>query len=115
MRFTLPLAACIAALSCGESGAPDLLVDRIELSSQAVTVGPATTVQVYAVPRTVSGREVPGRTIVWSGGDPSIATISATGLISAIGLGATTISATADGKFATANVTVIPTQPAHLA
>src|SRR5687767_6903377 len=115
MRVTLPWAACIAALSCGEAGAPDLVVDRIELSSPAVTVGPATTVQMYAVPRTATGREVPGRTIVWSGGHPSVATISATGLVSAIGIGTTTLSASADGKSASADVTVIPTQPAHLA
>ena len=107
------LVALIAA--CSESGAPDLVVDRVELSSQAVTVGPATTVQLYAVPRTASGQGVPGRTITWTGGSASVATISATGLVTAIALGSTSVSATVDGKTASADVTVIPTQPAHLA
>jgi hypothetical protein len=109
-------AALLALLAaCSEAGAPDLIVDRVELSSQAVTVGPASTVQLYAVPRTASGQEVPGRTITWTGGSASVATISATGLITAIAFGSTSVSATVDGKTASADVTVVPTQPAHLA
>lgn len=116
MKGMFVLAAGLVALtSCGDAAAPALVVDRVELSSQAVTVGPNSTVQMSAVARTVSGQEVPGRVVTWSGGTAGIATISPNGLVTAIALGATTVTATVDGKSASADVSVVPTQPAHLA
>ncbi|MDR1592744.1 MAG: Ig-like domain-containing protein [Prevotellaceae bacterium] len=47
------------------------------------------------------------QTVTWSGGDPAVATVDATGLVTAVGAGTAVITATAnDGKVATSTVTV---------
>jgi hypothetical protein len=110
--FAVPLGL---ALACGDSAGAPLVVDRVELSSQSVIVGPANTLQLTAVPRTASGQEVPGRTISWSIGSPAVATVSGSGLVTGVAFGATVVAATVDGKSAMAEVNVVPTTASHLA
>jgi uncharacterized protein YjdB len=52
------------------------------------------------------GNVLTGRPVQWSSSEPSIATVSSTGLITARAPGTTRITVTAEGKSASANVTV---------
>ena len=55
------------------------------------------------------------RPVTWTSSAPSIATIDANGLVNALLPGQTTITATSEGKSATAKVTVVPGPPTTLA
>jgi hypothetical protein len=50
--------------------------------------------------------------VLWVSSDPSKATVSTTGLVTAVAAGSTTISAVSQGKVGTATITVIVTPPA---
>jgi uncharacterized protein YjdB len=81
----------------------------------SVTVSPAapslqvgTTVQLTAVPRDANGGALSGRTITWQSSNPSVATVSASGLVTAIVAGSVTITASCGGASGTSSVTVTP-------
>jgi hypothetical protein len=61
-----------------------------------------------AVARDANGNVLTGRTITWSSGNSSVATVSSSGLVSALVAGTVTITASCGGATGTANVTVNP-------
>jgi uncharacterized protein YjdB len=78
-----------------------------------VTVEPGTgslrigeTLLLTATVRDARNNPLTGRTIVWTSSNQAVATVSSSGLVSAVGLGATTAIATSEGKSGTAAVTV---------
>jgi alpha-tubulin suppressor-like RCC1 family protein len=62
--------------------------------------------QMTAIPRDAQGNVLPGRPVVWSSTDPSVATVSATGLVTAVAVGAATILADVEGVRGQARVSV---------
>ena len=64
-------------------------VPRLELPGQTLTL--------RANARDGSGTNVPGLGFTWRSSDPSIATVDADGLVTAVAIGSATISATASG------------------
>lgn len=78
-----------------------------------VTVEPASasllvqqTQQLTATLRDASNQVLTGRSVSWSSGAPSVATVGAGGLVTAIGPGSTMITATSEGRSGVAQVTV---------
>jgi uncharacterized protein YjdB/PKD repeat protein len=102
----------ITATSEGKSGTAAVTVTPIPVAS--VVVSPATasipvntTVQLTATPKDANGNPLTGRTVTWQTSDGAIATVAATGLVTAhAGGGPVTITATSEGKNGTAAVTV---------
>lgn len=83
------------------------------VSTVLVTPGTATLVVGGAQPMVASARDakgaaLTGRPVVWSSSDPSVATVSATGRVTAEAAGSATITATVDGEEGSATVTVVP-------
>ena len=117
MRLQLGIALLLAALACGDPNGPadPLVVDRVELSSSSLSLGPGATQVLVATPRAANGAVVPGRAIHWNSDASSVVTVSPTGEIKGVSLGTGTITASVDGKSAQAAVSVIPTVPGHLA
>ncbi len=77
----------------------------------SVTVTPATvlgseTAQLGVALKNAAGARLFGRPVTWSSGDQSIATVSATGIVTGLAAGTTTITATVEGKVGSAPVTV---------
>lgn len=66
--------------------------------------------QIQAVPSDANGVAL-FRPVTWASSVPSVATVSATGLITSVGAGTTNITATSEGKVGTIAVTVVPPAP----
>jgi serine/threonine protein kinase len=77
---------------------------------KAIDVGE--TVQLAAATRDAKGNPLADRTVVWNTGDPQVALVSSSGLVTAVGPGGTAIQASSEGKSAEARVTVNPPKPA---
>ena len=75
-------------------------------STSPMTVGG--TAQLAATPRDASGTALTGRIVTWTTSAASVATVSGTGLVTAIAPGPATITATSEGIAGSAAITVIP-------
>ena len=80
-------------------------VSSVELDKTSLSLVEGDT---YALKATVKPDDVFDKTIQWSSSNPSIASVSSTGLVTAIAEGTTTITASCGGKSATCTVTVDP-------
>jgi triacylglycerol lipase len=89
------------------SGPGDLRVSQIDVLPAAVTIEVGGTIPLSATTKDVAGRALTGRVVVWSSLDESVARVNpATGEVTGVAPGTTTISATAEGVAGTAQVTV---------
>src|SRR5205807_3281600 len=53
----------------------------------------------------------PGRTVTWTSSAPAVASVTASGLVTGVTEGATTITATSEGKSDTTQLSVVPAPP----
>ena len=79
-------------------------VDTIFIGS---TVTAADTVRLQATARDLAGAVVGGLTYEWTSSSPAVATVNATGLVRAVGVGVTDINVSANGHNAAARIHVI--------
>jgi plastocyanin len=105
------LASPAAIVSCGgDSGGgvtiPDPVVTRVDVSAPVSTLSPGQTAQLTAVAKTADGTTVAG-TPTWSSSATNVATVSASGLVTAVAPGAVTISASRGGISGSTALTVI--------
>lgn len=102
----------ITATSEGKQGTATVTVTPIPVAQVAVT--PPTgnlfvgaTVALTATPKDAQGGTLSGRTITWASGNPALATVSASGVVTGVAPGGpVTITATCEGISGTATVTV---------
>ncbi|MGQ0539515.1 MAG: beta strand repeat-containing protein, partial [Gemmatimonadaceae bacterium] len=97
--------ATITATASGKSGSATVTVSApaalavasvsVTFNSPSVQVGQAT--QAVAVARDANGQVVTGRPVLWLSDDPVLASVSATGLVTALAGGSATIAARVDG------------------
>jgi uncharacterized protein YjdB len=76
------------------------------VSLAASTLLPGQTTQATATVKDALGNALTGRTVTYSSLDPTIATVSASGLVTAVKTGAVIIRATSEGKTGDASLTV---------
>jgi uncharacterized protein YjdB len=81
-------------------------VATVTVTPSADTIVAGATTQLTATLRDSGGRLVSGKTITWASSNASVATVSTSGLVTGVAPGATTITATADGKSGSAGVLV---------
>ncbi len=106
--------ATITATSEGRSGSATITVTAVPVAS--LTVSPATvvttvglTTQLAALVADSAGRPLNGRAVSWTSSTPSVASVNASGLLSALATGTTAITATSEGRTASATVQVSAT------
>src|SRR5207302_655296 len=85
---------------------PTTPVASVDAPPPTATVQAGQTVQLTATPRDANGAALSGRAVSWSSSNPSVATVSSSGLVSGVTPGSATITATSEGKSGTASVTV---------
>jgi trimeric autotransporter adhesin len=106
-----PGTATITAQSGGQSGSAVLTVMPVPVASVAVVLAPAIatvgeTVSATATLRSASNQVLTGRVVSWSTSNPSVATVSASGVITTLVPGTTTVQATSEGQSGSAVLTV---------
>src|SRR5436309_6477415 len=103
--------ATITASSEGQNGTAAITVTLVPVASVSVNPASATvllgqTVQMTATPKDANGSPLAGRAVTWASSAPAAATVSASGLVTAVGAGSATITATSEGKNGTSAITV---------
>ena len=103
----------IRATSGGQAGTAVLTVTPIPVASVSVSLAASPiqigqTTQATATTRDANNNVLTGRVITWSSDNTSVATVSGTGLVTAIAAGSANITATSEGKNGSASLTVIP-------
>jgi hypothetical protein len=100
----------ITATLSGKTGLSTVKVRRrvatVTVAPASAAVAPGQSVQLTETLRSASGQLITGRTVTWSSSSTTVATVSATGLVTALTPGVAVISATCEGKSGSATVTV---------
>jgi uncharacterized protein YjdB len=104
--------ANITATSEGKTASAPVTVNPTAITSVTVALASPTaigsTTQASATFRDANGNIVPGKITGWSSDNTSVATVSASGVVSSVGLGTANITVTSDGPPALAPMTVAP-------
>src|SRR5258706_7707099 len=109
----------ITASSEGATGTASLSVTAATpVPVASVSVSPASssiqvggTVQLSATTRDANNNVLTGRVVTWSSATPSLAGVSASGLVTALVVGSVQVTATSEGKTGTSTITVTATSP----
>lgn len=91
---------------------PRVTAVAVTLANAALTVGQTT--QATAVLRDARGNTLTDRTVTWASSNTAIATVSNTGLVTAVAAGTTTITGTAEGVSGTASLSVAAPNPCSI-
>lgn len=104
-RWMLVLAVSLLA-ACGKdgTGTPDPVAAVTLTGVPADIVLAGGTVQFTANPVSASGAALSGRPVAWQSSDLAIATVGPTGTVSVVGAGSVTITASVEGKQASATL-----------
>ncbi|HZY06308.1 MAG TPA: Ig-like domain-containing protein [Ilumatobacteraceae bacterium] len=81
-------------------------VASVAMSPTSATLVVGQTVQLGAQPRDASGRPLDGRTVTWSTNRSDVATVTSTGIVSAVSPGTATITASTEGRNGTSTIVV---------
>jgi hypothetical protein len=117
MARVLLLMAATGAMGCGGDGAaavapvtpppkPDP-VAAVTIAGDSSVLVPGATRQLTATPRDAAGAPLVGRAVSWGTTAPAVATVSATGLVTAISPGQVTITAASESVTARLTLTVL--------
>jgi len=89
---------------------PPIASISVSLASANIQAGQTT--QATAVARDAANNVLTGRTVTWSSSNPTVASVSNTGLVTGLTGGTATIVATAEGQSGSAQLTVTAGNPA---
>jgi uncharacterized protein YjdB len=101
----------VAANALGKSGIATITVTKVPVASvmlipDQVDVAVGATFQLSASALDANGTALTDRAISWATSNPAVATVNGSGLVTGVGVGATTITAASEGKSTTSTVTV---------
>ncbi len=102
---TLNGAALGIEIKAGNAG-PGPVVVSVDVAPASASVAVGGTVQLTATAKNAEGEPLSGYTATWVTDAPQVATVSAAGLVTGVGAGPATITATIEGKSGTASVAV---------
>lgn len=105
LRAPAALLVALLATACGDATGPDIRSVEVRPAAELL-VGVGDTATLRAVVLDGAGEVVTGVAIAWATGDPSVATVNAAGLVTAVAAGQTTVTATAGAIPAAATVEV---------
>jgi hypothetical protein len=93
----------------GELVASPVASITVTIASSTLVAGQTTKAVAFA--RDSLGNSLPDQIFTWQSSTPSVATVSTSGVVTAVANGAATITATSDGKLGTASLSVAAATP----
>lgn len=106
-RRAVALLVIITTLSCGgDSPTARPTIATVGLSSTSVNLSPGTSAQLTATARTSAGIVLTDRVFAWASVTPTVATVSAAGLVTGVSDGSTSVTVTSEGVSAAVSVAV---------
>lgn len=92
-------------------------IATLAVTPATVSLYPTNTRQLTATAKDSAGNDLTGRPVSWTTSNPAVATVSGAGFVTALAVGAATITATSEGKTATAAMVVklVPVQSVAIA
>lgn len=104
--------ALLTATSEGKTATATVTVIPVPIATLAIepasaSVQVAATVQLQIIARDAAGNVLPGRTVTLASSNPGVATVSGAGVVTGVSIGSAQITATAEGKTATATISVV--------
>ena len=112
--YSLALAALttVALLACGgDNSTGPTNVASVVVSPAADTLGPGETAQLTAQALDANGNVVQTTAVTWTSSATSVVAVSSTGVLTGVGLGTTTVTATIGGVSGSATVVVLQPLP----
>ena len=114
-----PGTASVIATSEGQTGAATLTVvaptpspvASVTLTASQTSLDIGQTLQVAVTLRDGAGNILTGRTIGWTSSSSAVLTVSPTGLVTALGSGTASVTATSEGKGGSISLTVVAPPP----
>jgi uncharacterized protein YjdB len=105
--------AVISATSGGRSGSATVTVipvpvGSVTVSPSSASLVPTQVLTLSALVRDANDVVVSDRAVTWASSNTGVATVSASGVVTAVALGTATITATSEGRTGTAIITVVP-------
>ncbi|HEX9217107.1 MAG TPA: Ig-like domain-containing protein [Gemmatimonadales bacterium] len=94
------------AAACGGNSTGPVAVAGVTISPSPTSVSVSQTVQLTATTRDAGGNVLTGRAVTWGSSDGTLATVNGSGLVTGVSTGFATITATSEGKSASADLTV---------
>lgn len=94
---------------------PPVPVASVSVSLAASSLNPGQTTQATATTRDANNNVLTGRSITWSSSNTAVATVSSSGLVTALAVGTVQIIAACEGKTASGSLTVASAAPAPVA
>jgi hypothetical protein len=107
MLYSVTIALLIACSDSGDSVSPptrSVATVAVSPSTNGLIVGQ--TAALTAIAKDANGKVIDGRTVQWATDNAAIATVSTSGVVTAVAEGTTTVSATVEGKTGQAQVAV---------
>lgn len=110
-RLTL-IVVCSAAISCDSPTRPDPnALTTLTIIQPAVHFELGQSSQFSVVATVASGQQAVGRPVEWESSEPSVASVSPSGVVTGVGIGSATIRASSEATRDSVMVTVGPVQP----
>jgi len=105
----------MSVVSCGGSSDPGPLIDRIEVTPSTASREVGQSVQLSAAVKDAEGVLLSGFAVTWSTSAANVASVSSSGLVTAVSIGSAIISATNGNKTGVSTINVIPPPPEPVA
>ena len=107
MKRAIPVIfAILSACGGGDRAAGPEPVASVSITSPVATLGVGENTTLTATARDRNGNTLAGRPVTWTATTPSIASVSAGGVVTAVTVGSTTITATVESKSAQTSISV---------
>lgn len=112
MRRVAPVVLAFAA-ACGGGDKPTgpAAVASVSITGAMTALNVGQTVTLSASPRDAGGNPLSGRAVAWTTSNPSLATISAAGLVTGVSPGSVVITATVEARSALTVITITQAGP----
>lgn len=112
--FAVSAIAAFAACGGGDAGPTppaNAPVATVLVTPDVQSLSPTQTLQLVATLRDAAGNLLTGRSTAWSATPSAVGSVTSTGLVTALALGALTVTATSEGRSGSAQITVISNSP----